>query len=58
MKKIVILFLFQFVLRSSVFAQTVDTPAPDFTHQTLSHGSVSLSDYQGKVVYLFFFGWG
>ncbi len=56
MKKIVILF--QFVLLSSVFAQTVGTPAPDFTHQTLSHGSVSLSDYQGKVVYLFFFGWG
>ncbi len=38
-------------------AQSVGTSAPDFTHNTLSHGEISLSDYQGKVVYLFFFGW-
>ena len=38
-------------------SQAVGTEAPDFTHATVSHGTISLSDYRGKIVYLFFFGW-
>jgi peroxiredoxin len=38
-------------------AQKVGTTAPDFTHTTLDHGTISLSDYRGRIVYLFFFGW-
>ncbi len=30
--------------------------APDFTHASLDHGQIKLSDYRGKVVYLFFLG--
>lgn len=39
-------------------AQTpgVGSTAPDFTHTSLEHGQVKLSDHRGKVVYLFFFG--
>lgn len=42
---------------SGLSAQSVGTVAPDFTHSTLSNGTISLSNYRGKVVYLFFFGW-
>ena len=31
--------------------------APDFTLQTLENNSLSLSDFQGKVVYIFFLGY-
>ncbi len=31
-------------------------PAPDFTHQSLDHGQIKLSDHRGKVIYLFFMG--
>ncbi len=54
MKKLLTLFMLFPVLIS---AQALGTPAPDFTYSTLSHGTISLSDYSGKVVYLFFFGW-
>jgi peroxiredoxin len=57
-KNIVKAFIFLLILNFSIFAQGVGTQAPDFTHNTLDHGQISLSDYQGKVVYLFFFGWG
>ena len=50
-----ILVCFVFIL--PVSGQQVGTPAPQFTHRTLDHGELSLSDYAGKVVYLFFFGW-
>lgn len=46
------------LLVSLAGAQQVGSVAPAFTHQTLDDGTISLSDYQGKVVYLFFFGWG
>ena len=39
-------------------AQGVGDPAPDFTLTSLAGNSVSLSDYQGKVVFLFFLGYG
>jgi hypothetical protein len=50
-------FILVVVLTGSLFAQSVGTEAPDFTYNTLDHGTISLSDYRGKVVYLFFFGW-
>ncbi len=39
-------------------AQTpgVGSMAPDFTHTSLEHGQIKLSDHRGKVVYLFFLG--
>ena len=36
--------------------QAEGDPAPDFTYSSLDHGSVTLSDYRGKVVFLFLFG--
>jgi hypothetical protein len=44
-------------LVSSLSAQNVGDQAPDFMHNTLNHGEISLSDYNGKIVYLFFFAW-
>jgi len=58
MKKLVYLLFVILFVNNVGMAQDVGAPAPDFTHNTLSHGTISLSDYRGKVVYLFFFGWG
>lgn len=41
-----------------LFGQTVGNPAPEFTLNTLDGDTLSLSDYQGKVVFLYFFGYG
>jgi hypothetical protein len=49
--------LFIFILSAVLLGQNVGTEAPDFTYETLDHGTISLSDYRGRVVYLFFFGW-
>jgi hypothetical protein len=57
MKKVLYFFIIIIFALESGIAQDVGAPAPDFTHNTLAHGTISLSDYQGKVVYLFFFGW-
>jgi peroxiredoxin len=38
--------------------ETPNTPAPDFTHSSLDGGEITLSDFRGKVVYLFFYGAG
>ena len=38
-------------------AQQVGTAAPPFSHISLDHGQITLADYLGKNVYLFFFGW-
>jgi hypothetical protein len=46
-----------FIFTGLAMGQSVGTQAPDFTHETLEDGTISLSDYRGKVVYLFFFGW-
>ena len=44
-------------LAATAMAQPrVGDPAPDFTLQSLNHGEIKLSDYRGKVVYLFFMG--
>ena len=57
MKKLFSVLFMVLGFGSGLSAQSVGTAAPDFTHSTLSNGTVSLSDYRGKVVYLFFFGW-
>lgn len=58
MKYLLSLLIILYLLIDISYAQGIATPAPDFTHETLDHGQISLSDHQGKVVYLFFFGWG
>jgi alkyl hydroperoxide reductase subunit AhpC len=45
------------LMSAAVFGQAVGTKAPDFTYDTVDYGTISLSDYSGKIVYLFFFGW-
>ena len=39
------------------YGAQVGDPAPDFTYNTLEHGQISLSDYSGKIVYLYFLGY-
>lgn len=51
-----ILFSALVMMVSVLQAQNVGDTAPDFTHNTLDHGQITLSQYQGKVVFLFFFG--
>jgi len=58
MKSLFSFLLFLTSINFAVSAQGVGTQAPNFTHNTLDHGQLSLSDHIGKVVYLFFFGWG
>ena len=43
-------------LASPALAINLGDPAPPFTHNSLDHGQVSLSDYSGKVIYLYFIG--
>lgn len=38
--------------------EAVGEPAPDFTYTSLSGEQISLAQFQGKVVYLFFYGAG
>ena len=58
MKNLLMAFFFIAVFSASLAAQDVGTPAPNFTHSTLDHGTISLTDYAGKVIFLFFFGHG
>jgi len=57
MKYVLVVFTALILCKPSL-AQQVGEQAPDFTHSTLSHGTVSLSDFRGKAVFLFFFGHG
>jgi hypothetical protein len=57
MKKTFLILIFMILFNSKAFSQAVGTEAPNFSHNTLSHGTISLSEYRGKVVYLFFFGY-
>lgn len=45
-------------MSGEVFAQGVGDTAPDFTLNTLDGGTFTLSDHEGKVVLIFFFGYG
>ncbi|GAB5410020.1 MAG: hypothetical protein BalsKO_23850 [Balneolaceae bacterium] len=43
---------------SGGFDEAIGRTAPDFTYTSLSGEQFTLSDFQGKVVYLFFYGAG
>jgi len=60
MRKIVLIIIFSFTVFfiNSAFGIEVGDTAPDFTISTLSNGQISLSQFNGKVVYLYFLGWG
>ncbi len=58
MKKFILTFAIALWLCSLASAQGVGEAAPNFTHTTVEHGTISLSDFSGKAVYLFFFGHG
>ena len=47
-----------FLLSASAVAVGVGDAAPDFTLNTLDGGQFTLSDNLGKVVYLYFIGYG
>jgi len=59
-KKSIILFagLLLFAFPDNIFPQLVGSPAPDFTLTTNEDSSFRLSDHQGRVVFIFFFGYG
>ncbi len=56
MSKSISLLFFCMISISNAFGQGVGTKAPEFSLSSLEHGQITLSDYTGKVVYLFFFG--
>lgn len=62
MKKITSIFLLAFFALacsdngSTSFGDNIGEPAPDFTYTSLDGESITLSQQNGKVVYLFFFG--
>jgi peroxiredoxin len=59
-KKVFAGFVFIGILavHSALNAQTVGTMAPDFTLKELNGTDFTLSDQTGKVVFIFFFGYG
>lgn len=58
MRKVLLTATSLLVLSATASPQAnVGSPAPDFTKTTLDHGQISLSQYRGKVVYLFFAGY-
>lgn len=58
MKKL-LLTAFAILISSSILAQVnTGDEAPGFTYTSLENEEVSLSDFEGKVVYIFFYGAG
>jgi hypothetical protein len=57
MRRIPISLSIVFMLSGLLFSQEIGKAAPAFTHTTSDNYTINLSDYRGKVVYLFFFGW-
>lgn len=58
MKKLISLTSAIAISVASLLGQDVGDDAPEFSYQSLSGDTVKLSDYQGKVVFLFLFGNG
>ncbi len=58
MKKLISLAIAVAISGASLMGQDVGDDAPEFSYQSLSGDTVKLSDYQGKVVFLFLFGNG
>ncbi len=57
MRKYISLLFFYMISISNAFGQAVGTEAPDFSLNSLENGQITLSDFRGKVVYLYFFGY-
>ncbi len=57
MNKFAKMLLMFSMLSLPLFGQSVGNPAPDFTLNTIDGDTLSLSDFQGKVVFLFLFGY-
>ncbi len=45
------------IAASLTLAQNVGQPAPDFTLTDTNGNTHSLSDYRGKIVYIYWFGY-
>ncbi|MEJ2053006.1 MAG: redoxin domain-containing protein [Calditrichaceae bacterium] len=56
MSKFIILLSILFLLPFAVFSGVGDK-APDFTLDKLGGGEFTLSDYSGKVIFIFWFGY-
>lgn len=58
MKKLISLATGIAISAASLLGQNVGDDAPEFSYQSLTGDTVKLSDYKGKVVFLFLFGNG
>ena len=57
-KRILIAAAVLLLIASGAMGQPgVGDEAPPFSYSTVSSGTVSLADYAGKVVYLYFYGY-
>ncbi|MBU8920481.1 MAG: hypothetical protein KOO63_01355 [Bacteroidales bacterium] len=57
-KKILIAAAVLLLVASGAMGQVgVGDEAPPFIYGSVSHGTVSLADHSGKVVYLYFYGY-
>ncbi len=52
-----LIIIFLLLIYAAGQTQSKGDPAPDFTLQSLDHGQITLSNYSGKVVYLYFIGY-
>lgn len=58
MRRILLTAVSLLALAATAWSQVnVGSPAPNFTKTTLDHGQITLTQYRGKVVYLFFAGY-
>ena len=57
MKQSIFMLTFLLMLIINAWGQSVGSEAPDFTLTSTDNETITLSDYKGKVVYLFFFGY-
>lgn len=46
-----------YCITTAISAQNVNSPAPNFTLNSLTNSSFTLSEQKGKVVFIFLFGW-